>query len=418
MAIACQGGGSHTAFTAGALSRLLQPDVLDEHQVVGLSGTSGGAICAAIAWSSLLHHHPERAERLLERFWTANSATSWPDQALNSMVLWGLRLSETVAVPAVSPYMHAGSVWSSDLLRRLIDETVDLTADQEYALSAGDDPMLLVGAVDVLRGVFRTFDSREGEISTDAILASAAIPNIFRSVRLGHSVYWDGLFSQNPPVHKLLESEPDEIWVIQVNPSKIEDEPTSVGDIEARRNELAGNLSLYQELGFIEQVDAWLAEGTIRSERVKHITVRILEMQRTPATRSWGYASKLNRDPAFINELMEQGRRQAQEHVDAVAFERAWGDDGREPGALLDRFRPGALVSSTHPLAPLDPTDDHERIQGFFDEYALEVETSRARVCQDGARWTVHSAKHRSISARVRASFAEGQIARLTVSED
>jgi NTE family protein len=40
VAIACQGGGSHTAFTAGALSRLLARS--RGFDVVGLSGTSGG----------------------------------------------------------------------------------------------------------------------------------------------------------------------------------------------------------------------------------------------------------------------------------------------------------------------------------------------------------------------------------------
>src|SRR5512133_1126041 len=43
VAIACQGGGSHTAFTGGVLQRLL---VDGNHRVVALSGTSGGAVCA------------------------------------------------------------------------------------------------------------------------------------------------------------------------------------------------------------------------------------------------------------------------------------------------------------------------------------------------------------------------------------
>ena len=42
VAIACQGGGSHTAFTAGGLKGLLRSG-LPEHEVVALSGTSGGA---------------------------------------------------------------------------------------------------------------------------------------------------------------------------------------------------------------------------------------------------------------------------------------------------------------------------------------------------------------------------------------
>jgi NTE family protein len=56
IAIACQGGGSHTAFTAGALGRLLrQYDHPRQRlqgkpgRVLALSGSSGGAMCALLA---------------------------------------------------------------------------------------------------------------------------------------------------------------------------------------------------------------------------------------------------------------------------------------------------------------------------------------------------------------------------------
>ena len=61
--------------------------------------------------------------------------------------------------------------------------------------------------------------------SVRPILASAAIPTFFRSVRLDGGTYWDGLFSQNPPIKELTDEKPDEIWVIQINPSELEDEP-------------------------------------------------------------------------------------------------------------------------------------------------------------------------------------------------
>jgi NTE family protein len=51
VAIACQGGGSQTAFTAGALRRILRDPELDRsHELVALSGTSGGALCCLLAW--------------------------------------------------------------------------------------------------------------------------------------------------------------------------------------------------------------------------------------------------------------------------------------------------------------------------------------------------------------------------------
>ena len=46
VAIACQGGGSHTAFTAGVLEGLLG-NLPEEVEIVALSGTSGGAMCAS-----------------------------------------------------------------------------------------------------------------------------------------------------------------------------------------------------------------------------------------------------------------------------------------------------------------------------------------------------------------------------------
>ncbi|MDO5634718.1 MAG: patatin-like phospholipase family protein [Micrococcus sp.] len=415
VAIACQGGGSHTAFTAGALARFMQPDVLEHYDVVALSGTSGGAICASIVWTALIERRPEDAAAMLRQFWEANSARSWTEQTLNSMILWGSRVAEAVSVPAVNPYTNPGSILATNQLRRLVDQTVDLEAAQQRALEMLNPPELHLGAVEAVRGRFKTFSSDRGEISTDAILASAAIPTLFRSVKINGGVYWDGLFSQNPPVNILQDCEPDELWVIQINPSSVDKEPTSVGDIATRRNELAGNLSLYQELGFMERMSAWLADGKIRSDSVHPITIRILEMNRTSSSHEWGYTSKLNRDPQFIEELLELGQAQAHRMVHAINFERAWDDDDLAP--LLHRFHPATKVSSTHPLAPLDPTKDPKKIATFFEEFRLRVEPSRKRVFENSVRWTVQSVNDARIRARVMATFEDGHVTQFRVTE-
>jgi FAD/FMN-containing dehydrogenase len=68
VAIACQGGGSHTAFTAGVLKKLLKEKVEGKHdyEVVALSGTSGGAICALLAWYGFLINDAKRAIELMD----------------------------------------------------------------------------------------------------------------------------------------------------------------------------------------------------------------------------------------------------------------------------------------------------------------------------------------------------------------
>ena len=60
IAIACQGGGSQTAFTAGVLKAFFNEGLDRKVRIAGLSGTSGGAVCAALAWEALLRedgHH-------------------------------------------------------------------------------------------------------------------------------------------------------------------------------------------------------------------------------------------------------------------------------------------------------------------------------------------------------------------------
>jgi len=113
--------------------------------------------------------------------------------------------------------------------------------------ATGDDgaPMLLVGAVDVLSGEFKAFNSRRDALTADMILASAAIPTLFRAVQVQGGTYWDGLFSQNPPVRELVDSRPDELWVIQINPRRWDGQPRTMAEIADRRNELSGNLSLH-----------------------------------------------------------------------------------------------------------------------------------------------------------------------------
>ena len=79
VAIACQGGVAQTAFTAGALSWLLKhyepENGTKPYRIVALSGTSGGAVCASLAWHDLLLGKAVMNEPTVERFWK----TGYPD---------------------------------------------------------------------------------------------------------------------------------------------------------------------------------------------------------------------------------------------------------------------------------------------------------------------------------------------------
>jgi NTE family protein len=390
VAIACQGGGSHTAFTAGVLGRLLRAQNLAGYEVVGLSGTSGGAVCALLAWHKLLRGDAAGAVEDLDAFWRDNSATTPLEQVLNNWTVWAGKVQNFVGIPAISPYDNYFSDLGLEEFRRLLERRIDFR--NVRVQPEGSYPVLLVGAVDVLSGEFRTFNSRRDAISAKTILASAAIPTLFRSVCLDDGgTYWDGLFSQNPPVRELTDERPDEIWVIQINPKERESEPRTIAEIADRRNELSGNLSLHQELGFIERIDQMLEEGHLVSDgKYKQIVVRVIELSRSRFSRFLGTASKLNRDPHFIRDLMSHGEARAEEFLAALAFEDAW--KSRDTAAIVGFFADNAQIFSSAPFANDGIHKGTREVRTFVADIlarGVRVDPTRKQVARNGVAWTV-----------------------------
>lgn len=320
VAIACQGGGSHTAFTAGVLQTLLTDLDTSRYRIHGLSGTSGGALCAAIAWYGLLLGDAGHGAKLLESFWQKMSAVQLSDSLSNQFMVWLERSRNIFAMPEISPYLLPNT--GQEFMAKTIKQHIKF--ERLPALVTATSPTLMVGAVDVLSGDFTVFHSRASRpelgISVDALLASAAIPELFRAVHIGNGVYWDGLFSQNPPIRSFLsgiqnrDAKPDEIWVIQINPETRSSEPKSGSEIDDRRNELAGNLSLNQELFFVRQTNEWLQKKWLNADHIKHIDIRLIGLE-----DQLDYPSKLDRSPAFINNLLAEGRRQGSEFLAKLA---------------------------------------------------------------------------------------------------
>jgi len=298
VAIACQGGGSHTAFTAGVLQGLLT-NMPEDVDVVALTGTSGGALCATLAWEGLVRSNPRAAAEKLQQFWELMAASEWWDQIANQILVGAYGLRDLMALPEVSPY-HMPT-WGDDHFRFMLEKTFDFEELRRLARQP-DAPLLEIGAVEVLSGHFEVFAGQE--LLVECLLASAAIPEMFRAVAVpGRGVYWDGLFSQNPPIHDLLELRIDELWLIQINSSTCARVPVETHEILDRRNALAGNLSMEQELGFIDTLNRAIRQG-----RLKDPNFRPIEVSRIPLDRELNYRSKLDRRPEWIRELREYGR--------------------------------------------------------------------------------------------------------------
>ncbi len=135
------------------------------------------------------------------------------------------------------------------------------------------------------------------------------------------------MFCQDPPIRELGRLKPDEIWVIKITPDSRGDEPKTVGDIMDRRNELSGNVALHEDLYLLVKINELVEElgeeengegkrlrlpGSGREYR--HIEVRIIEMS-DEIHQELDFASKADRNPLFIRELMDYGEERTEEFL-------------------------------------------------------------------------------------------------------
>ena len=119
IAIACQGGGTHAAFSWGVLTTILKTKQLwdarpqdgETFDIVSISGTSAGALCALATWYGLVPNtaDPEcgtidKAIERLDSLWTGFAATTPVEIALNSIATTLLNLkARGVPFPGSNP---------------------------------------------------------------------------------------------------------------------------------------------------------------------------------------------------------------------------------------------------------------------------------------------------------------------------
>jgi NTE family protein len=197
---------------------------------------------------------------------------------------------------------------------------------------------LLVGATEVVNGIETTFDSdrnmpnqghkhREPTVkqrwrerlplSLGGVAASGTWPQFFSAKEVCGRYYWDGLYSQNPPIREFLagvhpQHVPDEIWVVRINPQQWSEPPQSNAEIIDRENELMGNLSLNKELDFVLTVNDWIEKFGGGLAEKKKVKVRTIKM-REPTAEALRYSSKFDRSRGFMDRLRREGEEVARE---------------------------------------------------------------------------------------------------------
>jgi len=310
--LALQGGGSHGAFTWGVLDRLLEEPWL---RIAGISGTSAGAMNAAVVADGWMEGQAEGARAALEKFWlrVSRAAAFSPLQRSpldRLMGRWTLDTSPAyVFIDLMSRVLSPYALNPLDFnpLRRILAESIDCNRLAHSPIK------LFITATSVRTGRGRIF--RNPEITADVLLASACLPTMFRAVEIDGEPYWDGGFTGNPTITPLVrETDAHDSILVQINPRERSDTPRTAPDILNRLNEISFNSPLMKELRMIallrQTADPGSGEGARWAQMRTH---RIM----TDMLAQFGASSKLNAEWAFIAMLRQEGQRAANEFLDA-----------------------------------------------------------------------------------------------------
>ncbi|MGJ7523894.1 patatin-like phospholipase family protein [Variovorax sp. LT1P1] len=243
--LALQGGGAHGAFTWGALDRLLEePDI----EIGRISGTSAGALNGAALASGWATGGREGARRQLAALWhrvaTAGIPFTWLLLPLRkpSLGIWD------DGAPLVSPYV--ANPLGMAPLRLILGSLVD-----EGALKSTAAPELFVNAVNVHTGENKVFGP--GEVTIDALLASACAPLVFQAVSIEGASYWDGSYGANPTLRPLFKEQREvDLMLIELVPLVRPEIPMTAKNILNRINEVVSINALKSELREVQDRNA------------------------------------------------------------------------------------------------------------------------------------------------------------------
>jgi NTE family protein len=284
LSLALQGGGSFGAFTWGVLERLLEEPDCDFDAI---SGASVGAVNAVLLACGLVEGGREGARRLLARFW--NQVTA--EASFRSLMLVG-GFSPAGSSVAFGPTLRSGHFDPFDLdpLRQALAKDIRFSA-----LTAPGCPKLLIAATRIRDGGQKIFGN--AEITADVLLASTCPPLVHCAVEIDGEAYWDGGYSANPPVVRLVqESQTADVLVVQVTPARDGYVPITMAAIDRRLDQITANSALNAEIAAIE----WARGGAVACPPLRLSRIAAEDAieglsQRSPADLGRGFIRLLHR---------------------------------------------------------------------------------------------------------------------------
>ena len=278
--------------------------------IEGISGTSAGAMNAAVLAHGHMAGGTAGAKTALEEFWrrVSRAATFSPFRRTPLDMLMGrwtldsspMFLAFDLAARMFSPYDV--NPRGANPMRDILTECVD------FARLAQSPIRLFVTATNVRTGRGRVF--RNAELTSNVLLASACLPTLFQAIEIDGEPYWDGGYVGNPTITPLVrECTSSDTILVQVNPVERPGTPRTAREILDRLNEVSFNSPLMKELRMIAVLRQVANAGDCEGARWAGMRIhRIASAMMTDL----GSSSKLNAEWEFFCMLRDEGRRCAQ----------------------------------------------------------------------------------------------------------
>jgi len=310
VAVALQGGAAHGAFSWGVLDRLLEDGRIG---IEGVSGTSSGAINAALLAYGSDRSGPSGARSVMDRFWRRISEESekrrWTaHMLLRLMRLRAVRISRKPAFFDVMsrillPYRFDPETMNP--MREVLAEHVDF----EALRAASDGIKLFLNATNIATVKNRVF--ARDEVSLDAVLASSCLPFLFDAVEIDGERYWDGGYMGNPTIYPLIyECETPDIVLILTAPLTKRPVPQNSAEILARISEVSFTSTLMREMRAIAFVTGLVEKGLVAKEAgLKKINIHLIAPPGDDP--DFEVEQRFNASWPFVSAMRDRGRAAA-----------------------------------------------------------------------------------------------------------
>jgi NTE family protein len=298
--LALQGGGAHGAFTWGVLDRLLEQRRLSFQTI---SGTSAGAINAVLVADGLVENGQAGALEKLGRFWSglcggSDGAASLTGGLLDTLP--GFQRLQHASLDLIGKFLAPAQFNPldfnpvRDLLRALVD----------FERLRKEGPALFIAATDAATGRKRIFT--RAEISLEAVMASACLPQLHQAVEIDDRQYWDGGYVANPPLLPLVNpAKAEDTLLVQLIPLAGQGVPKDHAGISEGLNRIIFNAPLRQEIATIQLMASRKVAPFLRH--------RFHLIDGTPATAALPAGSRLVPDWRMMSKLRLDGRQAAED---------------------------------------------------------------------------------------------------------